>query len=537
MTPPRKPAAQYLRMSTEHQNYSLHHQAAAIAAYAEVRGYELVVTYADAGRSGLRLESRDALKGLLADALSGDAPFRTILVFDVSRWGRFQDPDQAAHYEFVCREAGVPVEYCAEPFDNDGSVVASIMKHVKRVMAAEYSRELSSKVLLAQRRLAARGFWQGGPPGYGLHRQTVDRTGKPQTLLVAGQHKAIHDHRVVVAPGSRSEIRVIRRIYRLYVRDRTPRSVIARILREAGETHPSGRAWTPAMVKHVLTSECYIGNIVFHQRTSRLGSRRVRTAPAEWVRAEQALRPIVSRTMFEEAQEIRRNRILRLSQEETLRRLQALLERNGRLTSKMIKAAPGIPSPTSLKRHFGSIAATYQALGYKPARRVLPPLMHRYEQRVAELFDAQAAARPGVRPGISQIHRALQADGFTGCYDAVRETVHRVCADRGEPLTPQARLGHLSEEEMLQRLAALRDRLGRLNGSLIQAEPGLPNPRTYQSRFGSLLNAYERIGYVLKRHPSSSLSPAPPAQRACEGGRAIARTGLNGAFSTTERAP
>jgi hypothetical protein len=32
-----------------------------------------------------------------------------------SRWGRFQDADESAHYEFLCKSAGIPVHYCAEP--------------------------------------------------------------------------------------------------------------------------------------------------------------------------------------------------------------------------------------------------------------------------------------------------------------------------------------------------------------------------------------------------------------------------------------
>lgn len=54
-------AAQYLRMSTDHQKYSIMNQAAAIAEYAAARGIAIVKTYEDAGRSGLRLDGRDGL--------------------------------------------------------------------------------------------------------------------------------------------------------------------------------------------------------------------------------------------------------------------------------------------------------------------------------------------------------------------------------------------------------------------------------------------------------------------------------------------
>jgi hypothetical protein len=34
-----------------------------------------------------------------------------ILVLDVSRWGRFQDIDESAYYEFLCRRAGMQVGF------------------------------------------------------------------------------------------------------------------------------------------------------------------------------------------------------------------------------------------------------------------------------------------------------------------------------------------------------------------------------------------------------------------------------------------
>ena len=81
-----------------------------------------------------------------------------ILVYDVSRWGRFQDSDEAAAYEFLCKNAGIPVHYCAEQFSNDGTQPSSIMKALKRTMAAEFSRELSVKVFDGHKRLALRRY-------------------------------------------------------------------------------------------------------------------------------------------------------------------------------------------------------------------------------------------------------------------------------------------------------------------------------------------------------------------------------------------
>src|SRR5271166_4630715 len=158
---PRVRAAQYVRMSTEHQKYSTENQAEIIAQYAARRGFEIVRTYEDAGKSGLRLDGRLSLQTLIADVHSGSADFEAVLVYDVSRWGRFQDADESAYYEFICREAGIKVHYCAEQFENDGSLSATIIKNMKRAMAGEYSRELSAKVFAGQCRLIRLGFRQG----------------------------------------------------------------------------------------------------------------------------------------------------------------------------------------------------------------------------------------------------------------------------------------------------------------------------------------------------------------------------------------
>src|SRR5438045_3438134 len=89
-------AVEYVRMSTEHQQYSTEKQSHKIREDAAKRGIEIVRTYADAGKSGLRLDGRVSLQKLLQEVESGNADFSIILVYDVSRWGRFQDADESA---------------------------------------------------------------------------------------------------------------------------------------------------------------------------------------------------------------------------------------------------------------------------------------------------------------------------------------------------------------------------------------------------------------------------------------------------------
>jgi DNA invertase Pin-like site-specific DNA recombinase len=124
-------------MSTDHQKYSTENQLETIRHYAEQHGLEICRIYEDSGRSGLTVEGRDGLQRLMNDVQSRTSDFEAILVYDVSRWGRFQDADEGAYYEHLCSRAGIRVHYCGEQFDNDGSIGSILLKNVKRVMAGE----------------------------------------------------------------------------------------------------------------------------------------------------------------------------------------------------------------------------------------------------------------------------------------------------------------------------------------------------------------------------------------------------------------
>ena len=223
-------AAQYVRMSKEHQKYSTQNQADAVAAFAACRGLTVVRTYRDEGRSGLRLAGREALQDLINDVRTGRADFECILVYDVSRWGRFQDADESAYYEFVCKQAGIKVLYCAEQFENDGSLSSTILKNLKRAMAGEYSRDLSSKTFIGQSRLATLGFWQGGLAGIGLRRQLLDERRTPKALLEYGQQKSLQTDRVILVPGPSSEVQIVRRIFDALVLEQKTLTDIAKDL-------------------------------------------------------------------------------------------------------------------------------------------------------------------------------------------------------------------------------------------------------------------------------------------------------------------
>ncbi len=150
---------------------------------------------------------------MIEDVQAGRADYAAILVYDVSRWGRFQDADESAYSEYQCRRAGIEVHYCAEQFENDGGPTSTIIKSVKRAMAGEYSRELSTKVFKGQCRLIELGYRQGGAPGFGLRRMLINLAGEQKGLLGRGEQKSLQTDRVILVPGPEDEIRLVGWIY------------------------------------------------------------------------------------------------------------------------------------------------------------------------------------------------------------------------------------------------------------------------------------------------------------------------------------
>src|ERR1700755_295565 len=134
--PPNAPemrrAAMYVRMSTEHQQYSIANQSDAIERYAADRNLTIVKRFVDSGRSGLTLSGRPGLRQLLLEIVSGKPEYSDVLVYDVSRWGRFQDTDESAYYEYTCKKANIRLHYCVEQFTNDGSPYSALLKALKR---------------------------------------------------------------------------------------------------------------------------------------------------------------------------------------------------------------------------------------------------------------------------------------------------------------------------------------------------------------------------------------------------------------------
>jgi DNA invertase Pin-like site-specific DNA recombinase len=420
-------AAQYVRMSTDYQQYSITNQLAVIAAYAQKSELEIVRTYRDEAKSGLHIKNRKGLLDLIDDVQCGRADFGYILVYDVSRWGRFQDGDESAYYEFLCKRNGVRVEYCAELFKNDGSFVSGIAKNLKRGMAAEWSRERSEKVYAGSCIVARRGYRLGGRPGIGLRRELIDKSGRSRGVMLAGERKCLQTDRTILRPGPPEEVELVRSIFRQFVIDQRGETKIARRLNVARVRCPTGRLWTETIIRYMLANENYIGNLLYDRHTCRLREYKKPNPPEQWIRTVGAFEPIISPELFAKAQAMiaARKSTKGLSNEEMLKRLRILLKKKGRLSADVIRDAPGVPSPGLYQARFGTLRNTYRLIGYVSTRDCeyvdSRGARHALIEEHALMLQA-ALATVGEEVRVDQIHRTLYVGDIVVSLRVARST-------------------------------------------------------------------------------------------------------------------
>jgi DNA invertase Pin-like site-specific DNA recombinase len=295
----------------------------------------------------------------------GNTQYRAILVYDVSRWGRFQDTDESAHYEFLCKSAGVPIHYCAETFSNDGTLPSLFMKALKRTMAGEFSRELGVKVLQGQKRLAGLGFKQGGRPGYGLRRLLVSSDRVPKQPLALGERKSITTDRVILVPGPAHEVQCVKNIFRMLLSEKRTVFGIARELNRSRIPYVDNGRWDYGAVYNILTHPKYCGCHVYGRTSTRLYTPTIKLPKSQWILTPGAFEPLVDAATFEAAQKVLQERTFRKSDEDVLDNLRKLLSEKGSLSISLIRNSDGMPSWSTYRYRFGGLRRAYELIGYE----------------------------------------------------------------------------------------------------------------------------------------------------------------------------
>jgi hypothetical protein len=119
-------------------------------------------------------------------------------------------------------------------------------------------------------------------------------------------------------------------------------------------------------VHQVLTNEKYIGNNIYNRNSFKLKEKHVKNTPEHWIRADGAFEAIVEPRYYYTAQDIIRERSLRLTDDELLDKLKLLHKRQGWLSGIVIDEAEDMPSSSAYSHRFGSLLRAYQLIGFTP---------------------------------------------------------------------------------------------------------------------------------------------------------------------------
>ena len=302
-----KSAVGYLRCSTDKQDYSIGDQKKVILQKAPQLGYRVTDWFIDRGKSGRSVYRRDAFQRLIKAIEKKSNTFSAVLVYDISRWGRFEDADESAYWEYHCKRYGVDVIYVEEEFRNDTSLETFILKAVRRSSAGEYSKNLSKLTRRGSKTNASLGFSCGGSPPYGYDRLLVTSTGEPVRVLKPGEHKAEKNQRVKLVPGNPQEVSNVKFIFDSYVNKRGLRT-IASLFNDKSIPSPRGGNWKSSTIRNILSNEAYCGTRIYYRtdhterKKTGVGSPKMHDE-SEWVRTEGAHEPIISKELFKKVRQ------------------------------------------------------------------------------------------------------------------------------------------------------------------------------------------------------------------------------------------
>ena len=345
-----KPAACYLRRSTDRQEQSISDQRRAIEEYSSQHGYQLVKEYVDDAVSGASVDGREAFLEMIRDSQRPNHPFRYVLVYDLKRFGRL-DSDEAGYFRHKLRQAGVEVVYITEGFCGDDS--DDLIRPVKQWQARQELRDLSKVTTRGLISRANGGWWVGGRPPYGydiLHitkageflcivryepngsRLVLDEQGEITRILSKEDNFIFSKSdrsKLVLSSSERSEL--IERIFKLYTVDGYGFRSICEQLNQEGILPPTGglrkgvkfAKWTSSSIASILQNPIFTGDMVwnrlsfgkFHKISKdhavpikRFFGHIPDSNPEEdWIVTRDAHPAIISRLTFERARKRREN--------------------------------------------------------------------------------------------------------------------------------------------------------------------------------------------------------------------------------------
>ncbi|MGB8658578.1 MAG: recombinase family protein [Candidatus Zixiibacteriota bacterium] len=314
-------AAVYFRCSTDKQDQSIPDQRRKVEEFALTNNMEIVSWFdKDEGKSGTSFEKRPDFMKMVSVIESRGTPFSKVLVYDVDRWGRPIDPHESTYWEYHCKRFGVEIVYVNDLSVNDHTMAGRLTKAIKQELATEESRKQSLRVRERSKLRASEGYRVGGFAPYGYKRLLMDKMGNPVKVLEDGERKYEKEQRVILTPGDKREIEVVRRIFEMRTKGESILS-IANTLNRDGISSPDHNKprrktnhpgkWCVNTVWRILANPVYKGDLLYN-RTARgnwvkyENSGQILHEVGEWVRKSEAFEGIISQDVFERVNRNRR---------------------------------------------------------------------------------------------------------------------------------------------------------------------------------------------------------------------------------------
>ncbi|MDP8212774.1 MAG: recombinase family protein, partial [Candidatus Zapsychrus exili] len=185
-----KRAIAYLRKSTDMQETSLEQQKKDILVFADANEIE-VIRFFEEEACGENVEGRPIFQEMIDYCRTSNEPFQYVLVPDISRWGRFQDPTETFYWIHEVKRYHKEPIFVNEGFKSD-DIGTSLMKLIKSSEASEYLKKIRQNTIRGMKFHAGKGYWMGGKAPYGYERMIVE-TGQ---VLKGGEHKNIKDQKI-----------------------------------------------------------------------------------------------------------------------------------------------------------------------------------------------------------------------------------------------------------------------------------------------------------------------------------------------------
>jgi DNA invertase Pin-like site-specific DNA recombinase len=288
---------------------SLRAQTEALVTCATTRGIPLDEAHIFEDRfSAENAEKRRAFMAMLRYCESHARPRSTpghIFVYRASRWGRFDDPEDATYWRGCFRRHGWEVVYTATDVTDDLGV-RNLVRAVADTGATFERQEIIARAKNGGRKAASLGHWQGRAPfGY---RRLACAPGREPMLLDNGE-LAPKDRYNVLTPGPDEEVAFVEWMFAEFAKGQHSLGSFCKLARERQKTAgPGGRPlrpdirWSRPALRQKLKNESYLGLIRFGKRLNQNRSNAIVAPDRDCVMVHDAHPALISRELYDNVQ-------------------------------------------------------------------------------------------------------------------------------------------------------------------------------------------------------------------------------------------